>query len=238
LGNGWIRLYRELLDKQVFQNEKLLKTLIWCLLKARRFPENVKIGQQTISLQAGQFYTGRFNAAEELQMKPSTAWKNILLLKKNQSIDIKSNNKFSVITVVNWALYQSEEIKSDTKRDNKITTKEQQNNTNKKDKKDKKVESVLKDLYGDFVLLTKDQYKKLVERFGLQDTLDRIERLNNYGHQKPKNFAEYKSHYHTILNWADMDVKRNNGQAPRKSGSTQRLPRAYESLREFAEEGD
>ena len=31
---GWIKLHRKTLDSKVFQNEKLLKTFVWCLLKA------------------------------------------------------------------------------------------------------------------------------------------------------------------------------------------------------------
>jgi hypothetical protein len=210
--NGnWVKLYRELLQKPVFHNEKLLKVLIWCLLKARRYPEELTIGQQKFNLLSGQFYTGRFNASEELNMKPSTAWKYLQILKKNQSIDIKSNTKFSIVTVVNWELYQPPIENRNSTCDNKITTKEQQNNTNKKDKKEKNE----KKLYKDFVLLSDDEHKKLVERFGQSGVDGWIERLNNYAHQKPQIFNKYKSHYHTILNWADMDKKRNGYEQPK-----------------------
>lgn len=42
-------------------------------------------------------------------------------------ITVKSNNKFSVVSIEKWEDYQVEELKSN----NKITTKEQQSNTNK-----------------------------------------------------------------------------------------------------------
>ncbi len=136
--NGWIKLDRSLLEKQIFKHEKLLKVWVWCLLKARHDQGEATIGLQKIQLSPGQFYTGRYNMAEELGMKPSTAWKLLKILEKNRSLNIKSNNKFSVVTLVNWELYQSAPDNSDSKSDTKITTKEQQNNTNKKDKKDKK----------------------------------------------------------------------------------------------------
>ncbi|MDI1507133.1 DNA replication protein DnaD, partial [Staphylococcus aureus] len=44
------------------------------------------------------------------------------------TIVVKSDNKFSVITVVNWAIYQSMEESSDSKNDNKSTTNGQQIN--------------------------------------------------------------------------------------------------------------
>jgi hypothetical protein len=52
-----------------------------------------------------------------------------------------------------------------------------------------------------------------VDKFGERDTQQRIEDLNNYIGSKGK---QYKSHYHTILNWKRMDEKRQQPH-PRKS---------------------
>jgi len=54
----------------------------------------------------------------------------------------------------------------------------------------------------DFVMLTDDEYKKLIEKLGQNRTEQYIERLNNYVGSKGK---RYKSHYHTILNWSSKD---------------------------------
>ena len=136
---GFIKLERCLLSKSIFNNEKLLKVWIWCLLKATYKEYTEIIGRQEVVIQPGQFTTGRFKAGEELNMNSSTAWSYLKLLQKNQSIDIKSNNKFSVVTIVNWALYQLDKNNSDNKSDNKKTTDEQQMNTNKNIKNDKNV---------------------------------------------------------------------------------------------------
>jgi len=69
-----------------------------------------------------------------------------------------------------------------------------------------------KTLYLDFVLLTDDEYRKLVEQFGQSKTDEIIERLNSYGHQFPKKFKQYSSHYHTILNWLRKDGETKAGQ--------------------------
>jgi len=131
------------MEKAIFQNEKLLKVFIWCLLKASHSEHEQLIGRQKVTLQPGQFPTGRHKAAVELNMSPSTAWSYLKLLKANNTIDIKSNNKFSVVTVANWGLYQSEDNKPDSKSDNiydnKKTTNRQQIDTNKNDKNDKMV---------------------------------------------------------------------------------------------------
>jgi len=74
-----------------------------------------------------------------------------------------------------------------------------------KDKDNNKDKDMVKDKYLDFVLLTKKQYQELIDQFGLIETEERIKRLNEYGHTKPKKFKEYGSHYHTILVWARKD---------------------------------
>ncbi len=133
-GNGWIKLHRCLKDKAIFDNEKLLKVFIWCLLKATHKPHEQLVGRQKVLLQPGQFITGRNKAAVELNMAPSTAWDYLKLLESNNTINIKSNNKYSIVTIVNWALYQMDDDISDNKHDNKSTTNQQQIDTNKNDK--------------------------------------------------------------------------------------------------------
>jgi DnaD/phage-associated family protein len=134
--DGWIKLHRKLLDNPIFQNEKLLKVFIWCLLKASHKEHETMVGLQTVTLKPGQFVYGRTKASEFLKIKPSTLNDCMEALKFREIIDIKTNNKYSLVTVVNWELYQSDEIESD----NKATTKRQQSDTNKNDKNDKNIE--------------------------------------------------------------------------------------------------
>jgi hypothetical protein len=129
---GFIKLYRKLLDNPIFQNEKLLKVFIWCLLKATYKSYEQMVGLQIVKLSPGQFIYGRIKASEELKIKQSTLAGLLDSLRKRQIVNIKSNNKFSVITIVNWELYQSGEDETDNKSDNKATTNRQQTDTNKK----------------------------------------------------------------------------------------------------------
>lgn len=126
----YIKLYRDLLKKPIMQNPKLLQVWIWCLLKASHCEHFQTVGLQKIHLLPGQFITGRFAGAKELNINPSSFWKYLTWLKNNESLDIKSNNKFSVITLTNWHLHQMDTPKGDSKNDNKKTTKRQQNDTN------------------------------------------------------------------------------------------------------------
>lgn len=128
---GYIKLYRKLLDSSIFQNEKALKVFIWCLLKATHTDREQLVGQQLIKLESGQFIFGRKKASEELKMKEATIYRYIKLLEKMKICNIKSNNKFSIVSIEKWNLYQIQEEKNNSIDNNRVTTKEQQSNTNK-----------------------------------------------------------------------------------------------------------
>ena len=110
---GWIKLHRKILTSQIFKNEKLLKVWVWCLAKATHQEYEQLVGNQLVHLKRGQFIYGRKKASEELGMKESTVRNYMELLKNIQNLDIKPNNKFSVVSIVNWDLYQFEERKKD-----------------------------------------------------------------------------------------------------------------------------
>lgn len=121
---GWIKLYRKLLSSKIFNNEKILKIWIWCLLKASSQEYETLVGMTNIKLERGQFVFGRKKAAEELKMNENTIYKYMKVLEKEQNINIKSNNKYSVVTIEKWGQYQFNEEISNSKSNNKITTKE------------------------------------------------------------------------------------------------------------------
>lgn len=145
--HGWIKLHRQLLESTCFDNEKLLKVWIYCLLKATHKEHEQLIGRQKIILKPGQFIFGRNQAAEKLKMKPSTVWDYMNILKDKKSIDIKSNNKYSVITIDKWENYQVIDEDTDSKPNNKSTTNRQQIDTNKNVKNVKNDKEVHIDIF-------------------------------------------------------------------------------------------
>jgi hypothetical protein len=84
-----------------------------------------------------------------------------------------------------------------------------------------------KDIYGKFknVLLSKDEYTKLIEQFTENITSEKIETLSMYIESKG---IKYKSHYATILSWDRKDNGGGNGinqKDNRRNGA--RLPTVY-----------
>lgn len=132
--DGYIRLHRKLLENKIFNNERLLKVWVWCLLRASYTTRTVILGRQEINILPGQFITGQLRASDELKMPKSTVWDCLKLLVKLGYIDMKSGNKFSVVTVINWGLYQSPDGESGSK----SVTDGEQTGTNNKGKKGKK----------------------------------------------------------------------------------------------------
>jgi hypothetical protein len=93
----------------------------------------VKTGKSEVEVEIfpGQFIYGRNSAAKELRMKLSTVRNRIEKLKNIGNLDIKKDNQYSTISIVNWDIYQSEEKKEDSKEDNQRTTKGQSKDTYK-----------------------------------------------------------------------------------------------------------
>lgn len=71
---GYIRLYRKLLQHSVFtaKDEKLFRIFIYCLLRATHKETMVYFNHQDIPLKPGQFITSREHAARDLGYSPKT----------------------------------------------------------------------------------------------------------------------------------------------------------------------
>jgi hypothetical protein len=144
---GWIKLYRHLIDDGWLQNHDLLAFWIYCLLKASHKEHKQTIGFKQVSLKKGQFVFGRQKAAEDLRTTESKIRTAVKVLTMRQSITVDSTNAFSIITVINWDSYQSAEGEIDQQIDQRVTSgppagnhkQELKNETMQKKKKDPSV---------------------------------------------------------------------------------------------------
>lgn len=74
--------------------------------KTHWMPTKTGKGHTQIKLDPGQFIFGRFESAKELGMKPSSVRNRMKKLKSMQNLDIKPDTHFSIITIMNWGIYQ------------------------------------------------------------------------------------------------------------------------------------
>lgn len=137
---GWIKLYRKSIRSQVFQNEGLWKSWCWSLLRANHDDTyvTVKTGKGTteILVKRGQFVFGRKSAAKALRMDESTVYKRIKKLEKMGNLNIQSNTHCSLVTILNYDLYQGPGSGGVT---GEVTPKEHPSNTNNNDKNEKNI---------------------------------------------------------------------------------------------------
>ena len=102
--NGYIKLYRKLIQWGWCQDNIVKSLFLHCLLMAS-FKEFDWMGQK---MNPGQFITSRKNLAKDLgfsEMQIRTALKK---LESTKEITIETTNKYTVITVMNWDNYQSD----------------------------------------------------------------------------------------------------------------------------------
>lgn len=130
--NGFILLSRDLLEHQIFAHEKLLKIWVWCLMKANYKDKAISLkvgkGQTIVNVKRGSFIFGRHKAEEELSIDGSTIYKLMQKLEIFGSIEINSNNQYSIVSICNYDTYQQVEQKKEQPSNNEVTTKEQPSN--------------------------------------------------------------------------------------------------------------
>lgn len=117
---GYIALHRKTIDSTVFQDDGLFKLWCYCLMKAAHKERKFLHGGVLISLEPGQFVTGRKVLTAELNSSEQKVRSRLALLEKMGNLTIKSTNKYSIITIINWGYYQGDR--------NKITNKQPTNN--------------------------------------------------------------------------------------------------------------
>ena len=111
MNQGWIKLYRKLLEHPVFtsKDDKLFKTFIYCLLRANHKDTEVFFNRQLIPLKAGQFITGRKQAAKDLGYSSRTFDRKIQDLQKLEIMTRYMTHRFSIISIINWNTYQGKQ---------------------------------------------------------------------------------------------------------------------------------
>ncbi|HAB0009543.1 TPA_asm: hypothetical protein GIN74_09075 [Listeria monocytogenes] len=138
--DGYIALHRKIIDSWIWQDPEFYRLWSYCLIKASFKEREIFLGQQIIKLKPGQFIIGREKLEEAMNIglknkrTAVTWWRRLQKLEKAQMLNIKTYNKFSVVTIENWGLYQCSDIENEQQNEqqtsNKRTTDEQQTITN------------------------------------------------------------------------------------------------------------
>lgn len=148
--DGWLKLYRSILDSAVFQDSEILKVWIWLLCNVAFEQHDTVCYGKVIHLKPGQIATGRKKIAQCTDLNETKVYRALTALKSLGNIEIKATNKYSIITVVNWDKYQDENGKrtaNEQQTNSKTTTEEQQPNSKRTQHKNGKKEKKEKNIY-------------------------------------------------------------------------------------------
>jgi len=110
---GYVKIFRRVMDSRVWSNEKTFKIFIWCILRAN-FKDNfvsIKTGRGSteVEVKRGQFIYGRFSAEEETGINGRTVDRHLEKLEKWDKVSKQSKSHYSIITVVDYDSYQAPE---------------------------------------------------------------------------------------------------------------------------------
>lgn len=196
---GYISLHRDIKSHWVWEEKPFSRGQAWIdlLLQANHQDAKFPLGKEIVEVKRGSFITSEVKLMERWGWS-NTKVRNFLLLLENDNMIIKkTDRKKSTLTICNYNVWQdSEKCKKSEKKVKKNTN----NNVNNENKKT---------IYGKFVSMTEEEYQKLCERFGEQNTKDMIERMEIYCGSNGKTYTDY---YLTAIGWfkRDEDKRKNN----------------------------
>lgn len=135
MDEGYIKINRRLTSWEWYQDANTARVFIHCLIMA-----NWKDGRfRGAEVPRGSFVTGRKKLAEELKMSEQSVRTALNHLKSTNEITIKTTPKYSIITVVKYNEYQSDNRQINQQLTNNQPTTNQQLTTIEERKKRKKL---------------------------------------------------------------------------------------------------
>lgn len=96
--SGYVKIYRKVIDDDVFKNPYEWQLFSYCVMKARF--------KKTKNNDIGEFETTQEEMANDLKVTRKTVYKFLKILKENKYIDFETNGRKTVIKVSNYSKYQ------------------------------------------------------------------------------------------------------------------------------------
>ena len=119
---GYIKLYRDLQDCWIWQGERFTRGQAWVdlLLMANHRDTKIPFGDHLEIVARGQFITSISKLADKWGWSFNTVKKFLNLLESDNMLTRKSDNSKTLITIVNYGIYQANDIDVDRQVDRPI----------------------------------------------------------------------------------------------------------------------
>lgn len=192
--SGYIKFYRKILNWEWFTDVNTCHFFHYCLLRANYDSQRF----MGVEIPRGSFVSSLDSMSMETGLSVQNIRTCIKKLEKSKNLTSKSTNKFTIINIVNYEVYQDENFETNKQINKRLTNDQQTTNNNKRNKEIKNINNYI--LYGEFqnVKLTDEEHQKLVDEFGQDGTDAIIKILDTY---KGSSGKKYKSDYLAIRNW-------------------------------------
>jgi biotin carboxyl carrier protein len=234
MAEGWIKLHRKLSESDLWLSEPFTRGQAWTdlLMIANHDEGFIRVRGIKIAVHRGQVGWSEVRLAERWHWSRTKVRSFILELQKEQQLEQQKNNKSSIITLVNFEMYQGkeqqEEQQKEPQKNSRKTAERQQKDTNKNDKNDKNLSN--SDSNGRFIKPTIEEITAYCkERGNSVDPQKWIDHYTSNGWMVGRNkMKDWKSAVRTWENNSKGGT--NNGQAPRNIGTNQTKPNKYSTL--------
>jgi hypothetical protein len=124
---GWIKLYKKI-DKWEWRDEPNTFSLFMYLLTNANNENRIWYG---VEVKRGQLVVGRKSLSEKLGISERSIRTGLARLQESQAIDQQTTNRFTLVTICNYEIYQNEKEKEKSANDQKTTSKRPQRENKK-----------------------------------------------------------------------------------------------------------
>lgn len=129
---GWISIDRSIQNHWLFKEKRTFSKFeawIYLLMEANHSEAKVPIGNQIVTVERGQRLTSILTLSD-LLTGHDLKWKPSLTYSSDGMLEVKTTSKYTLITIVNYDFYQSEQGRNQHQNDIKPTSKQHQSNIN------------------------------------------------------------------------------------------------------------
>jgi uncharacterized phage protein (TIGR02220 family) len=107
MNNGYIKLWRKIIETSFFKKPNALQLAIYLLLEANHKPYQMIYDNQELTIGRGQLTTGLFKMQEHTGLSIQNIRTSLKILVNSQFLTKKSTSKLTIITLCNYNEYQS-----------------------------------------------------------------------------------------------------------------------------------
>ncbi|HCW9331397.1 TPA: DnaD domain-containing protein [Staphylococcus aureus] len=130
---GWISIDRSIQNHWLFKEKRTFSKFeawIYLLMEANHSKAKVPIGNQIVTVERGQRLTSILTLSDLFNWSRFKAKTFLDLLESDGMLEVKTTSKYTLITIVNYDFYQSEQGRNQHQNDIKPTSKQHQSNIN------------------------------------------------------------------------------------------------------------